>query len=112
MDFERIKGAIARVDARDHGASKTGTAFYIGGRYVLTALHVIADTQARVPAFMPSIKLLFTNAATVVDASVVAEHWNLDGDWAVLECEVPADVAAIEFGPQPPQGAAWQTYGF
>jgi len=112
MDFERIKRAITRVDARDDGARKTGTAFYIGGKYVMTALHVVANTQVRPPAFLRSIKLQFPDVAELITATVVDGLWSADGDWTVLECETLPDAVAIEIGAEPALGTEWITYGF
>ena len=112
IDFESIKRAIARVDAQGDGTGKTGTAFYVGGKYALTALHVVADTRNRPPAFLRSIKLQFPDAPTPVGATVVDELWSAEGDWAVLECETPPNAVAIEFGPEPAYGKEWTTYGF
>ena len=45
-DLEKAKHTIARVNANG-GINKTGTAFYVGNGYVLTVLHVVADTTSK-----------------------------------------------------------------
>ena len=112
IDFERIKRAIARVDAQGNGTKKSGTAFYVGGKYALTALHVVADTSGRPPEFLPSVRLHFLDATEPISAIVVDELWSADDDWAVLECEARPDAEPIELGPEPTRGATWETHGF
>jgi len=115
IDFERVKQAIARVTARDAipgGSEKTGTAFYIGGGYALTALHVIADTQAQPPEFLQSITLRFAGNSSPIAAKVSDGLWSVAGDWAVIECEIPPDAAPIELGALPQQGSAWLAFGY
>lgn len=112
VDFERIKRAIARVDAEGDAGKKTGTAFYVGGKYALTALHVVADTRTGRPTFLRTVKLQFQDAPSQVGAAVVSDLWSAEGDWAVLECETAPDAIPIELGPVPAQDTEWLTYGF
>jgi Trypsin-like peptidase domain len=111
-DFERIKRAIPRIVARSNDTEKTGTGFFIGERFVLTALHVVADTRARPQTLLPSIKLYFPGTPTPVDAEVSPSFWDIDGDWAVLECKISPDAAPIERGSAPKLNDSWQTFGY
>lgn len=111
-DSERIKQAIAKVEAEGNGSKKNGTGFYVGGRYVLTALHVVADTGTRPPTFLRSITLQFTETSQPISATVAEDLCSVDGDWAVLELKEPPPAIAIELGPEPVKGVEWETYGF
>jgi trypsin-like peptidase len=111
-DLEKAKHAIARVNASGGINKKTGTAFYVGNGYVLTALHVIADTTSKPPRFAESITLTFHNAGEHKTPAVVKEFWDLDDDWVVLECKTPPNVAPIERGPVPARNSAWESFGY
>jgi hypothetical protein len=112
IDFESNKRAIARVSSESDAGRKTGTAFYVGGNFALTALHVVADTRTRPPTFLRSIRLQFQGALASIGATVVNDLWSAEGDWAVLECETAPDAVPIELGPAPAREAEWLTYGF
>ena len=111
-ELEDIKRAIARVDARDDAMSKTGTAFYVGGVYAVTALHVVAEARIRSPRFLSSITLEFYRAKTPVPAAVVDGLWSVEGDWAVLRIEEAPSAAPIELGGEPTPDSEWRTFGF
>ena len=112
IDFERIKRAIARVEAHGDVIDKTGTAFYVGDKLVLTALHVVTGTRSGPPEFMNTISLQFSEADGSIAATVVDDLWSADGDWAVLECETRPDADPIELDPEPVSDMAWSSYGF
>lgn len=108
--FEEVKRAIAKVSLG--GIDKTGTAFYIGGRFALTALHVVAETEEALPRFHPAIQLRYPNTQNSFDAKVVQEFWSMEGDWAVLECEPPPSAAAIEFRANVERDDQWLCHGY
>jgi tetratricopeptide (TPR) repeat protein len=111
-DFEGAKRAIARVVADGEGGPRKGTAFFVGGRYALTALHVVADTQTRPPTFRTSIRLHFQDAPGPMSAAVVSDMCSVEDDWAVLACERAPDAEPIELGPEPRQGSRWMAFGY
>jgi hypothetical protein len=111
-DLEPVKRAIASVVADGGGLRKTGTAFYIGGKFVLTALHVIADTRAGGPVFLPSVVLTFYGSNQPCTAKVHHELWSATDDWAVLECESSPDANPIVLGSEPRPNAAWSAFGY
>lgn len=115
VDWERIKAAVAKVAAGSGDARVTGTAFYIGGGFALTALHVVAETDALVdpspPRFLTPITLTFTGGATT-GATVSAGFWDLGSDWAVLECASAPAVTPLELRWDAPQGTEWKAFGY
>jgi len=111
-DFEQTKRAIARVVAQGGATEKRGTAFLIGNKLALTALHVVADTTSRPPVILASITVQFPGDPEPLVAQVTPGLWDVDDDWAVLQLTAPVDAVPIELGPAPKQAAAWTTFGF
>lgn len=107
---QRIMPAIARLAFE--GSARSGTAFFIGGRHAVTALHVVADTEATPPKFLSGAQLRFEGAAKSVGATVVPGLWDEKGDWAVLELDAAPNAAPIELGPSVAKGDAWFTFGY
>jgi hypothetical protein len=87
FEIEQFKPAIARVVASNE-VNKTGTGFYIGNGYVVTALHVVSDfDKSRELIFAHSIILNFCTAKKETSARIVEGFWSQDDDWVVLQCE-------------------------
>ncbi len=90
-----------------------GTAFYIGGGFVLTALHVVADTKNEpVTFYNEPIVLEFPMVGHTTYARVVGKFWNRLYDWAVIECDDHPPTDPIEFGLLPQKDEAWESFGY
>ena len=111
MDWPRIKAAVAKVVAGNGEQRVTGTAFFIGGSYALTALHVVADTESDAPRFLTPITLTFEGGITT-GAIVSNGLWDVNADWAVLECASPPMVTPLEMRADAPQDADWKAFGY
>jgi tetratricopeptide (TPR) repeat protein len=109
-DWEHIKSAIAWV-MTDDTSSISGTAFFVGGNYALTALHVVADTTKQPPAMFAPIRLAFLNGHTT-QATLVKDFWDTSRDFAVLECADPPNVPAIECSTNPLPDIEWRSFGY
>src|SRR5580704_13284432 len=105
-DWEMVKRATAKVTASGD-QSATGTAFFIGGNFALTALHVVADTTKDPPLFATSLLLEFYRGDTV-QATVAGGLWDLSADWAVLECAQAPNAPLLEMQNASPQDAEWK----
>ena len=114
-DLAKIKPAIALIKATVAGKTKTGTAFYIGGKYAVTALHVVAQNGEGTPLVLAeSIELNFKDAGVATTGTLVKAPKLFDrkGDWAVVECEAAPSAEPIELGSKPSAGDQWSTYGY
>ena len=107
---QRVMPAIARLAFE--GSPRSGTAFYIGGRHAVTALHVVADTEATPLKFLPGALLRFEGAAKSVGATVVPGLWDEKSDWAVLELDAAPIAEPIELGPPVAKGDVWFAFGY
>jgi hypothetical protein len=107
------KRAICAVTATIPGYKpNTGTAFYVGGGYAITALHVVADTRPGEPVFAGAIRLNFKYANHETDAHVVQRFWEHGADWAVLGCENEPPVKPIPFGSLPKKDSTVEAWGY
>jgi hypothetical protein len=111
VDWEQVKSAVAKVVAGTGERQASGTAFYIGGRFVLTALHVVADVDRGAPRFLSPITLTFPGGH-VTRATVAAEMSDIQSDWAVLDCAQPPSVTPLELRHDAPHDAAWRAFGY
>ncbi len=111
VDWPRIKAAVAKVVAGNGEQRVTGTAFFIGGSYALTALHVVADTESDAPRFLTPITLTFEGGITT-GAIVSNGLWDVNADWAVLECASPPMVTPLDMRADAPQDADWKAFGY
>ena len=111
-DLETIKRAIGKVLNRSGNRdTRVGTAFFVGGKHVLTALHVVADVRGLRPVFLDGLRLEFGEHAT--DARVVDDFWDAQGDWAVLECTSPPSVPPIKLRKSPLVGDEhWHSFAY
>lgn len=110
---EEQKLAVAAVTATIKGYEPiTGTAFYVGGGYAITALHVVADTRPIKPIFAETINLDFKSAKHPTAASVVEGVWDQAADWVVLLCTDLPPVNPIRFGSLPSKGSTVEAFGY
>jgi tetratricopeptide (TPR) repeat protein len=110
-DLETIKRAVGRVLLPAAGADiRLGTAFFIGGKFVVTALHVVADVRGARPAFHDGLLLEFGTHRT--PARIVDEFWDARGDWAVLECTIPPPVSPVGRRSGLKVGDAWDAFAY
>lgn len=109
--IESAKPAIARVSFAGD-PKRSGTAFLIGDKHAVTALHVVANKQTSPLKFRPGIELTFPGAATAVAAEVVPDFWSLECDWVVLKLDTSLQATPIEFGTLPARDSAWLSFGY
>jgi hypothetical protein len=82
--------SIAKIEA---DGAHSGTGFLVGGKLVLTALHVVADKATGRP--FPNLVLRFDTNAEYADGSqmfetrarLAEELWDTGLDFALLECD-------------------------
>ena len=109
-DWDKIKLAVASVTLGDQTVP-VGTAFYVGEKYALTALHVIADTKQKPPLFSSKITLRFPNNHTT-DATVADGMWDQSSDWVVVECKNAPTIAPMPLGALPRKDDKWSSFGY
>ena len=110
-DWESVRRATAQVIASGD-ESVTGTAFFIGRNFALTALHVVADTTKDPPVFAKSILLKFLDDGGATEAIVASGLWDLSADWAVLECARAPNALPLQMQNASPQDAEWKAFGY
>ncbi len=110
-DLDTIKRAIGKVLVPAAGAdARLGTAFFVGGKFVVTALHVVADVRGARPAFHDRLFLEFGTHRT--PARIVDEFWDARGDWAVLECTTPPPVSPVARRTTLTVGDGWNSFAY
>ena len=113
-DLQSLKLAIARVVPDTAGAPGTtllGTAFYVGGGYALSALHVVADLSRDPPAPRAAAFWLdFGELGHQTGADAIAQ--DPVNDWVILKCAKPPLIEPIECGATPARDAPWTAFGF
>ena len=108
-----VRNAIARIDIIQQGKSVSrGTGTLVTDRFVLTALHVVANRKADPPTPLPgTIHLTFPTHET--DAVIQGTHFDGAYDWALLECATPPpNITPLPLGELSESGTAFVTYGF
>jgi tetratricopeptide (TPR) repeat protein len=106
-DLATIKRSVGKVLS---AGNRVGTAFSVGDKFVVTALHVVAETGSGRPAFRQALAVQF--AGEPIPASVVEGFWDAAGDWAVLECATAPGVPALTRRLAVKAKEAWDAYGF
>lgn len=122
--------AIARVEVMELGCCiDWGTAFLIGRRHALTALHVVSSEKRPNPSQKGDLlKLVFFDVAAPGESGInqppieryahlVAEHAHADMDWALIEFEtgepeVPGVAPLLLRSGVLPPAAPFQTFGY
>ncbi len=83
--MSNFRTAIARVVVRTAYGLQYGTAFLVGQRLALTALHVVADRRAELPQALGPIELEFHALGQVISAKLCEGAHDGRSDWALLE---------------------------
>ena len=114
-----FKDAVALIQFALPGGGETrGTGFLVTERYVLTALHVVAERrasmqrtgQAQPVTFVDAIPLRFGQEQC--PARVVDHLWDPREDWALLELDRAVDIEPVALGELHGEAATWRSYGF
>ena len=103
---------IARIDVihQERNVSR-GTGSFVGGRFVLTALHVVANRQTMPPIPHPGrIHLTFPGHRT--EAVIRQDCYDVRADWVLLECVDPPPVRPMPLGELNESGGGFETFGF
>lgn len=92
MISSTTKSAVVRIAASVGGEKRTGTAFLVSNRLLLTAMHVVADRASALRGVPPrdsAIEVVRPADARSSTARLVDKHWHAADDWAVLELDSP-----------------------
>ena len=106
-DLATIKRSVGKVLS---AGNRVGTAFFVGDKYAVTALHVVADTRGGQPVFRTSLAVQF--GADPILASVVDGFWDAAGDWAVLECASSPAVPPLARRSTVDRNEVWDAFGY
>ncbi len=107
-----VRKAIARIDIIHEGKTLSrGTGSLVSDRFVLTALHVVANRQTSPPTPYPgTISLTFP--AHTTEALIHEGGSDAQSDWVLLECADPPRVRPLPLGELNESGSAFETFGF
>jgi hypothetical protein len=105
------RDAIACIDFIENNKTIVrGTGFLVGEKFLLTALHVVADRKKNPPLFTSSeIHLTFPSIkiSGYIGRDIGCDLWDREEDWAILSCiEVP-QLNPIPLGLLMHMGAEW-----
>ncbi|MDX1644526.1 MAG: trypsin-like peptidase domain-containing protein, partial [Thermoanaerobaculia bacterium] len=109
---DRLRSSIARIDVvRDEKSLSRGTGTLVHERFVLTALHVVADRHQTPPMPYPgTIVLEFPGHRT--EATIYEDRLDPFQDWVILECAEPPPALPVPMAELDRSGGEFTTFGF
>jgi tetratricopeptide (TPR) repeat protein len=102
-----IKRSVGKVLS---AGDRVGTAFFVGDKYVVTALHVVADARGPRPVFRKDLTVQF--GGDPIPVSVVDGFWDAAGDWAVLECTSLPTVPPLTRRSRVAEKESWDAFAY
>lgn len=107
----RLKPSIVRINIV--AQKLRGTGVVVAERYILTALHVVADRKTAPPRFYPHPIYVHVKG-TQMEATVVDSMWDADHDWVLLKFPGHPQVLPAPLGILRSHSTEipWETFGF